>query len=155
MVILELKPTDWKNYVGKSLGSSGWYEVTQDEINKFAEITGDFQWIHIDVEKAKRDSPYGGTIAHGNWLVSIVPTKLLPQIYRIIDVKMNINYGWNKIRFPAPILIGKRIKCTANLESVKDIDEGTFDVEVLCTINVEGEKKPCFVARKLNRLYSI
>ncbi|MHA2088916.1 MAG: MaoC/PaaZ C-terminal domain-containing protein, partial [Promethearchaeota archaeon] len=106
MTQLEISPSDWKNYVGKELGTSEWYEVTQEEINEYGRVVGDMQWIHTDPERAKRESPYGGTVAHGNWVLSIAFSKLFSRVYTTVKTRMTVNYGWNKIRFPAPTPVG-------------------------------------------------
>ncbi|UCD02030.1 MAG: MaoC family dehydratase [Promethearchaeota archaeon] len=151
---LEIRPSDWKNYIGKEIGISDWYEVTQDEITKYGEIIGDMQWIHVDPERAKKESPYGTTVAHGNWVLSIAYPKLFKQLYIPINTRMTINYGWNKIRFPAPTPVGKRIRLVAKVVDVREIGDDAYDVEFDYKIYVEGESKPCFVALKLSRFYS-
>lgn len=151
---LEISPPDWKNYVGKELGTSDWYEVTQDEINEYGKVVGDLQWIHVDPERAKKESPYGNTVAHGNWVLSIAYPKLFSQLYIPINTKMTINYGWNKIRFPAPTPVGKRIRLTGKVNHVKEVGGDAYDVEFDYKIYVEGESKPCFAALKLSRFYS-
>ncbi|MHA1748451.1 MAG: MaoC/PaaZ C-terminal domain-containing protein, partial [Promethearchaeota archaeon] len=115
---LQIIPSEWEKYIGKELGTSDWYLVTQDEIMEYGNVVGDMQWIHTDPERAKKESPYGGTIAHGNWIISIIHTKLLMQIYTPIKTRMIINYGWNKIRFPAPTPVGKRIRLKAKVIDV-------------------------------------
>ncbi len=155
MTQLEISPRDWINYVGKELGTSGWYEVTQKEINAYGEIIGDQQWIHVDPERAKRESPYGRTVAHGNWVLSIAFSKLFSQLYTTVNTRMTVNYGWNKIRFPAPTPVGKRIRLVGSVVNVKKIVDDTYDVEFDFKIYVEGETKPCFAALKLSRFYSL
>jgi acyl dehydratase len=151
---IEIAPSDWMKYNGKKLGVSDWYEVTQEEITEFGRVTGDLQWIHVDPIRAKADSPYGGTVAHGNWVISISHSKLMMQVYKPIKTRMVINYGWNKIRFPAPTPVGKRIRLQANVIDVKQIEEGANQVEFEYKIFVEGEIKPCCVAVKVTRYYS-
>jgi acyl dehydratase len=151
---LELSPYDWKDYIGKEVGISDWYEVTQEEITEYGKITDDMQWIHTDPNRAKKESPYETTIAHGNWLISIVVPKLLFQIYLPINTGMIINYGWNKIRFPAPAPVGKRIRSNMKVTDVREIENDAYDVVFEMTITVEGESKPCCVASKITRYYS-
>jgi len=155
MVQLEISPSEWKNYVGKELGTSDWYEVTQDEINEYGKVIGDMQWIHVDPERAVKESPYGTTVAHGNWVLSIAFSKLFSQLYKSVDTRMTVNYGWNKIRFPAPTPVGKRIRLVGEVVNVKEIGNDAYDVEFGFKIYVEGEKKPCFAASKLSRFYSV
>ncbi|MFX1305177.1 MAG: MaoC family dehydratase [Promethearchaeota archaeon] len=154
MVQLEISPSDWINFVGKEIGTSEWYKVTQDEITEFGKIIGDMQWIHVDPERAKKESPYGTTVAHGNWLLSIAYPKLFSTMYKSINTRMSINYGWNKIRFPAPTPVDKRIKLVVKVINVRETGDDTYDVEFDFKIYVEGESKPCFVASKLSRFYS-
>jgi len=154
MARLEISPSDWKNYIGKEIGISDWYEVTQDEITKYGKIVGDMQWIHVDPERAKRESPYGTTVAHGNWVLSIAYPKLFKQLYIPTNTRMTINYGWNKIRFPAPTPVGKRIRLVAKVVDVRKVGDDAYDVEFDYKIYAEGESKPCFVASKLSRFYS-
>ena len=153
MTRLEISPSDWKDYVGKEFGKSDWYEVTQDEITEYGKIVGDMQWIHVDPERAKEESPYGVTVAHGNWVLSIAYSKLFSPLYTSINTRMTINYGWNKIRFPAPTPVGKNIRLIAKVVNVKEVGEGAYDVEFDFKIYVEGESKPCCVALKLTRFY--
>ncbi|MFW9877129.1 MAG: MaoC family dehydratase [Candidatus Thorarchaeota archaeon] len=155
MVKLEISPSEWKNYLGKDLGTSDWYEVTQDEINEYGKVVGDLQWIHVDPERAAKESPYGTTVAHGNWVLSIAFSKLFSQLFKSVKTKMAVNYGWNKIRFPAPTPVGKRIRLTCKVVNVKEIGNDAYDVEFDFKIYVEGEIKPCFVASKLSRFYSL
>jgi len=155
MAQLKLNPSDWKNYVGKELGTSDWYEVTQDEVTNFGKIIGDMQWIHVDPERAEKESPYGTTVAHDNWLLSIAYPKLFTQLYTPINTRMAINYGWNKIRFPAPTPVGKRVRLIAKVVNVREVGNDAYDVEFDYKIYVEGESKPCCVALKLSRFYSL
>ncbi len=152
---LEISPSSWGDYVGKELGTSDWYEVTQDEINEYGKVVGDMQWIHVDPERAKKESPYGNTVAHGNWVLSIAYSKLFSQLYVPINTKMTINYGWNKIRFPAPTPVGKRIRLIGRVNHVKEVGSDAYDVEFDYKIYVEGESKPCFAALKLSRFYPL
>src|SRR5678815_5407129 len=94
-------------------------EVTQDMINGFAELTGDHQWIHIDVERAKKESPFGGPVAHGYYTLSLAP-HLMSQIWTVNGIKMGVNYGLNKLRFPSPVMIGKQVRTRATLNNVED-----------------------------------
>lgn len=155
MVHLEISPADWKNYVGKELGTSDWYKVTQEEINDYARVIGDLQWIHIDPERAAKESPYGTTVAHGNWVLSIAYSKLFSQLYKSVNTRMTVNYGWNKIRFPAPTPVGRRIRLVGTVLNVKELGNDAYDVEFDFKIYVEGETKPCFAASKLSRFYSL
>lgn len=154
MTPLKISPHEWKNYVGKELGTSDWYEVTQDEITEYGKIVGDMQWIHVDPERAKNESPYGVTVAHGNWVLSIIHPKLLTQLYTAVNTRMTINYGWNKVRFPSPTPVGKKIRLKAKVLNVRKIGDDSYDVEYEYLVYVEGESKPCCVAFKLSRFYA-
>ncbi|BDZ56897.1 MaoC family dehydratase [Barrientosiimonas endolithica] len=133
--------------VGEHLGYSDWHQVTQEAVDQFAEATGDHQWIHVDVEKAK-DGPFGGTIAHGYLTLSLVPM-LVWQIYQVEGVKMGVNYGSNKVRFPTPVPVGSRVRAGVELVSVEPSSMG-FTVTTKVTIELEGADKPACVAETLS-----
>ncbi|GDY29104.1 MaoC family dehydratase [Gandjariella thermophila] len=128
---------------GEHLGYSGWHEVTQEQVDKFADATGDHQWIHVDVERAKQ-GPFGGPIAHGYLTLSLIPM-LGQEIYRVDGLRMGINYGTNKVRFPRPVRVGSRVRGGAELLEVTDTANGTQAV-VRFTVEIEGEDKPACVA---------
>lgn len=133
--------------VGEHLGYSSWHEVTQERIDQFAEATGDHQWIHVDPERAK-DGPFGSTIAHGYLTLSMVPM-LVWEVYRVDGVKMGVNYGCDKVRFPHPVPVGSKLRATAVLGEVADISLGSraaWD----WTIEAEGIDKPVCIARMLS-----
>jgi len=139
-----------KAKVGEEIGVSDWHEVTQDEINEFARVTGDDQWIHIDPERAK-DTPFGGTIAHGYYTLSLGPM----FSYRMFSVQgfaFGVNYGANRIRFPAPMPVGGRVRMRATLTGVDDIPGGA-QFTVTQTFEREGGDKPVCVAEVLARVY--
>lgn len=141
-----------KSLVGQELGSSDWHEVTQEAVNAFADVTHDHQWIHIDVERAQKESPYGTTIAHGYFTLSHVPY-LMSQIWKVSGVKMGVNYGLNKLRFPAPVPVGKKIRAHATLANVEDV-RGGLQITVDITIEVEDGKKPACAIEALFRYYN-
>lgn len=128
---------------GEEIGSSEWHTVTQEQINLFAEATGDHQWIHVDPEKAAA-GPYGTTIAHGYLTLSMLPL-LAKDIYQVEGLAMGVNYGANKIRFPAPVPVGSRLRATATLTSVTDIPIGT-QASITFVIESEGGHKPVCIA---------
>ncbi|MDQ4085134.1 MAG: MaoC family dehydratase [Actinomycetota bacterium] len=132
-----------KKAVGEHLGHSDWHTVTQEQVNQFADATGDHQWIHVDTEKAK-SGPFGGTIAHGYLTLSLIPM-LNAQIYRVEGLSMGINYGTNKVRFPAPLPVGSRVRAGVEVVEVNDIPQGAQAV-VRTTIEVEDGDKPACVA---------
>jgi acyl dehydratase len=139
-----------KAKVGEEIGVSDWHEVTQDAINEFARVTGDDQWIHIDTERAK-ETPFGGTIAHGYYTLSLGPM----FSYRMFSVQgfaFGVNYGANRIRFPAPLPVGSRVRMRAALAGVEDIPGGA-QFTVTQTFEREGGDKPVCVAEVLARVY--
>jgi acyl dehydratase len=129
--------------VGEHLGHSDWHTVTQESVNQFADATGDHQWIHVDTEKAK-SGPFGGTIAHGYMTLSLIPM-LNAQIYRVDGLSMGINYGCNKVRFPAPVPVGARVRAGAELVEMSSTPQGAQAV-IRTTIEVEDGEKPACVA---------
>ncbi len=135
---------------GQDLGTSDWHEVTQKDIDTFADVTGDHQWIHIDTERAKA-TPFGGTIAHGYYTLSLAPV-LSDQIFELQGFAFALNYGLNKVRFPAPLPVGKKVRMRAKLKELTDIPGGAqMNVEV--TFELEGGEKPVCVAETLARVY--
>ncbi|HEX2040265.1 MAG TPA: MaoC family dehydratase [Acidimicrobiales bacterium] len=141
-----------KEKVGEHLGYSDWLDVTQDQVNRFADATGDHQWIHVDPERATKESPFGGPIAHGYLTISLAPV-LLGSIMLVDGIAMGVNYGINKLRFPAPVPVGKRLRAGATVAQVEDIPGGaqvTLDV----TFEVEGQEKPACVAQVVYRYYT-
>ncbi len=135
--------------VGRHLGYTDWLEITQERVNLFAEATGDHQWIHVDVERAKAESPFGGPIAHGYLTVSL-SNLFLPQIVSVQGVSMGVNYGTDKIRFPAPVPVGSRIRGGAELVEVTEINGGVQTL-IRITIEIEGGTKPACVIDSLSR----
>ena len=142
-----------KARVGEHLGHSDYLEITQDRVNRFADATGDHQWIHVDVERATRESPFGGPIAHGYLTLSLAPA-LLPQILRVEGVTMGVNYGANKVRFPSPVPVGSKLRAGASVASVEDVGDGAAQVTLDVTLEVEGAPKPACVAQIVFRYYS-
>ena len=140
-----------KEKVGEHLGYSEWHEVTQEQVNQFADATGDHQWIHIDPERAKA-GPFGGPIAHGYLTLSLAPM-LMGEVVRTEGVSMGVNYGLNKLRFPSPVPVGKRLRMGAQLKEVTDITGGAQSVYEL-TFEVEGQDKPACVAEAVYRVYA-
>ena len=140
-----------KSRVGDHLGYSDWHEVTQEQVNKFADATGDHQWIHVDPERAAA-GPFGGTIAHGFLTLSLIPL-LAKQIYRVDNLTMGINYGLNKVRFPATVRVGSRIRSGAELVDVQEAKLGKQFV-VRTTVEIEGNEKPACVAETIVLLIS-
>jgi acyl dehydratase len=140
-----------KTYVGKHLGYSDYVEITQEQVNLFADATGDHQWIHVDPERAKA-GPFGGPIAHGYLTLSLAPA-LLPQILVVGGISMGVNYGCGKVRFPSPVPVGSKVRAGAELVSVEDVAGGA-QVTMQVTFEVEGAPKPSCVAEVIYRYYS-
>ena len=139
-----------KALVGQEVAVSDWVEITQDRVNQFAEATGDHQWIHLDVERCKRESPFGGPIAHGFLTLSLLPM-LMQNSVRMTDVRMGVNYGLNKVRFPSPVKVGSRVRSHTELVDVTEVSGG-LQMAVQATIEIEGEEKPACVAEFLTRV---
>ncbi len=130
-----------KPYVGKELGVSDWLPISQERIDLFAEATGDHQWIHCDVERAKRESPFGGTIAHGHLTASLAP-HLLSQIVEVKGARMLVNPGIEKMRFRSPVRSGSNLRMRAELKALRDLPGGALRATVRIYFEVEGEKRP-------------
>ena len=139
-----------KTRAGADLGHSGWLEITQDRVNLFADATGDHQWIHVDPERAKQ-GPFGGPSAHGYLTLSLAPV-LFGQVLRVDGISMGVNYGLNKVRFPAPVAVGSKVRMGATLAGVEDIAGGA-QLIVDMTFEVEGKDKPVCVAQAIYRNY--
>jgi acyl dehydratase len=140
-----------KAHVGQELGVSDWHLVTQELIDRFAEVTGDDQWIHIDVERAKQ-SPFGGTIAHGYYTLSLAP-RFSYDMFTFTGFAFGVNYGLNRVRFPAPLPVGERVRMRALLKAVDDIPGGA-QITTELTFEREGGEKPVCVAETLARVYT-
>jgi acyl dehydratase len=138
-------PEALRALIGQELGVSDWLEVTQDLIDRFAEVTGDHQWIHVDVERAKREMPGGKTIAHGYLLLSLLP-KLGAGIYKLSWPSRSINYGSDKVRIVNPVKAGARIRLRQSLVAVEDGAPGAHRITVRQTLEIEGEAKPAMIA---------
>jgi acyl dehydratase len=134
---------------GQTIGHSEWTMVTQEAVNLFADATGDHQWIHVDPERAA-NGPFGTTIAHGYMTLALLP-QLMQQIYRVDGVKMAINYGVNKVRFPAPVPVGSKIRAGSSVVDVADLGEGAHQVTLSTTVAIDGGAKPACVAESIVR----
>ncbi|MVZ99916.1 dehydratase [Actinomadura sp. LD22] len=140
-----------RELTGKPLGHSDWVLISQERINAFADATSDHQWIHVDVERATRESAFGGAIAHGFLTLSLIP-KMLPEILQVTGFRMGVNYGCDKVRFPAPVPAGSRVRGTATLEEVTDVPGGV-QLRLAFVIEIENHSKPACVATVLLRRY--
>ena len=136
---------------GREMGTSDWFEVTQQHVNLFAEATGDHQWIHVDVERAKRESPFGGPIAHG-YLTLALLIPLFAEVLVVTDAVMGVNYGLNKVRFPAPVPVGANVRLTARLTEVEEFSGG-LQLTFAMIIEREGGDKPVCIAEPVYRFY--
>ena len=140
------------SFKGQVLGVSDWFEITQERVNTFADATDDQQWIHVDVERAKAESPFGGPIAHGFLTLSMfVP--MWSQVLVVTDVGMAVNYGLNKVRFPAPVPVGSKIRLTATLTEIEEI-KGGVQLTVGGMVEREGSDKPVCVLESVTRFYA-
>ena len=142
-----------KEFVGREIATTGWLPVTQEHIRQFAEATEDRQWIHVDPERAQRESPYGAPIAHGFLTLSLM-SRFLKEAFQLpSSVRQTINYGLNRVRFPAPVRAGEKIRARVRLQSCRELPdsvEAVFDI----TVETEGAEKPCCVAEWILRYFS-
>jgi acyl dehydratase len=145
-------PADLKGAIGKPLGHSDWLEITQERIDKFAEATGDHQWIHVDPERAKK-GPFGATIAHG-YLTQSLASLFMPQIMEVRGISMGVNYGCDRVRFPAPVPVGSKVRGSAEVIEVEEI-KGTVQSKVRVTIEIEGSDRPACVVDTISRYYPV
>lgn len=139
-----------RGLLGQHIGYSDWHEITQEQVNLFAEATGDHQWIHVDPERA-REGPFGGTIAHGYLTLALGPF-FLPTMWHVGGFSMGVNYGCEKVRFPAPVPVGSNVRCGATVDAVEEIAGGA-SVTLTLIIECEGKPKPSCVAQVVYRYY--
>ena len=139
-----------KGLVGEEIGPTDWRTVTQEQIDAFADVSDDHQWIHTDVERAEKESPFGGTVAHGNLTLSLTDS-FRPELIEQQGIVMGVNYGFDKVRFPAPVPAGARIRARAQVQSVDELGEGWWHVVTRIIIDVEGSDKPACVADSVGR----
>ena len=140
-----------RELIGRTIGPSDWRQVTQEEIDAFARLSGDDQWIHVDVERARRESPFGTTVAHGNLTLSMIDG-LRSSLTTRKGFRLGVNYGWNRVRLPAPVPVDARIRASARVLEVEDVGDGWFQVITRFTVEVEGSEKPCCVADAVGRV---
>lgn len=145
-------PDSIAELIGRKVGPTEWREVTQKMIDTFAKLSGDNQWIHTDVERAKTDSPYGTTIAHGNLTLSLIDGFRDQLIVATGGFQLGVNYGWNKVRFPAPVPAGSRLRASAELIESDDLGNGWIGNVTRFTVEIEGGEKPVCVADSVTRL---
>jgi len=145
------KPGALKSAVGRHLGYSGWLDVTQERIALFADATDDHQWIHVDPARAEQ-GPFGACIAHGYLTLSLV-NRFLPEIVEVRGIAMGVNYGADRIRFPAPVPVGSRIRGGAELVEVEDTKDGAVQAKIRVTVEIEGRDRPACVVDTISRYY--
>jgi acyl dehydratase len=144
-------PAELLGAIGKPLGTSEWLEITQERVNGFADATDDHQWIHVDPERA-RSGPFGGPIAHGYLTLSLV-NRFLPQIVEVRGIAMGVNYGADRIRFPAPVKVGARIRGAAELIEAETTKDGAVQAKIRVTVEIEGGDRPACVVDTISRYY--
>lgn len=147
---------DLQSKISTEPTSGGWFTVTQNMINSFADATLDHQWIHVDEERAARDSPFGATVAHGFFTLALIPhlTGMVePDKPRYPGVALTVNYGLNRVRFPHPLLAGSRIRTLTQLQSVEEVSGNGLQLIHNVTVQIEGVEKPTCVAEMVSRLY--
>jgi acyl dehydratase len=137
--------------VGQAMGVSDWKEIDQERIQAFADVTEDHQWIHVDVDRAAAEGPYGATIAHGFLTLSLIPV-LCQQNYRVENRKMGLNYGLNKVRFPAPVVEGSRVRVRSELLDVTKVADDVVNLTIRNTVELDGSDKPAAVADMITRV---
>jgi acyl dehydratase len=140
-----------KSRIGDEIGISEWREITQEDVDAFADVTGDDQWIHVDPERAK-DTPFGGTIAHGYFTLSLAP-RFSYDLFELQGIAFGLNYGLDKLRFPAPMPVGGKVRMRMQVQDVSDIPGGA-QITMLLTFEREGGDKPVCVAESLSRVYT-
>lgn len=144
--------SDFKTLLGKELPTGNWYTVTQEMITDFANATLDKQWIHVDEERAGKESPFKSTIAHGFMSVAMI-SKLLEDVFVIKSLKMGLNYGLNKVRFPNPVPVNTKLRMHVTVTKIEDLDNNGIKVAFSCVIEIENQEKPACVAEFLAALY--
>lgn len=144
-------PAKLKEAVGSNLGASEWLAIDQERINLFADATGDHQWIHVDPERAK-DGPFGACIAHGYLTLSLV-NMFLPQIVEVRGIRMGVNYGTDKVRFPSPVKVGSKVRGVGELTAAEETKDGAVQATVRVTVEIEGGDRPACVVDTISRFY--
>ncbi|MDQ5894791.1 MAG: hypothetical protein QG596_1052 [Actinomycetota bacterium] len=150
-------PDQVQELVGQQVGPTAWREVTQESIDTFADLSGDHQWIHVDVERSKSESPFGTTIAHGNLTLSMIDGFRLDLVEVKGGFSMGVNYGWNKVRFPAPVPSGSKVRASAEMTEANDLGNGWLETVTKITVEVQApdgtiNEKPCCVGESVTRL---
>ncbi len=151
MIIIN-NPNEIKNFINKPLTPSDWYYVTQEKINKFADATSDHQWIHVDEERAKKEMPDGKTIAHGYYMVSLLP-KLAAQNAEIKNTSRTLNYGSDKVRFINMVKVGSHVRLNRTIISCEEMKNGGFRVVNKCELEIKNDTKPAFIAETISLVF--
>lgn len=146
------KLADLSNLVGQSLGTSDWLTIEQDRVNTFADATDDHQWIHVDPERAKAESPFGGPVAHGYLTLSLI-IPMWSQVLHVESVTTAINYGLNKVRFTSPVPVGGRVRLNATLKQYEELPKGGVQVTIDGVIELEGSERPAVVVEAIYRMF--
>lgn len=146
-------PDSLKDLVGQEIAVTDWFNVTQERIQQFADATLDHQWIHVDVERARRESPFGAPIAHGFLTLSLLPHFMHEALQIKQGIRLGVNYGLNRVRFVSPVRAGSNIRARITLQSQKDVPPNGVEVVFNATVEVEGSEKPCCVAEWVARYY--
>jgi len=146
-------PDSLKDLIGQEIAVTGWFNVTQERIQQFADATLDHQWIHVDVERARRESPFKAPIAHGFLTLSLLPHFMHEALQIKQGVRLGVNYGLNRVRFVSPVRAGSNIRARITLQSLKDVSPAGVEVVFNTTVEVEGGEKPCCVAEWVARYY--
>ncbi|MGZ4867243.1 MAG: MaoC family dehydratase [Candidatus Angelobacter sp.] len=146
-------PDSLKDLVGQEIAITDWFNVTQERIQQFADATLDHQWIHVDVERARRESPFGAPIAHGFLTLSLLPHFMHEVLQIKQGIRLGVNYGLNRVRFVSPVRAGSNIRARIALQSLKDVPPNGVEVVFNATVEVEGSEKPCCVAEWVARYY--
>lgn len=153
MTKLELENFEaFRKLKGKQLPEGDWITVTQEMINDFAKATGDFQWIHVDVEKATKHSPFKKPVAHGFMSVSLL-SKMLEELVQVKSAQMGVNYGLNKVRFPSPVLVDSRLRLVGGISNIEDYRESGLKITWNCTVEIEGSEKPACAAEFISLMF--
>ncbi len=143
---------EFKTYEGKSLPIGEWLTVTQEMINAFAEATQDFQWVHVDLERIKKESPFKKPIAHGFLSISLL-SKMLMDLVHIESFAMGVNYGLNKVRFPNPVLVGSKLRLHSSIQMIESYAEKGLKITWDCSVEIEGVDKPACVAEFVSLMF--
>jgi acyl dehydratase len=146
-------PDSLKDLIGQEIAVTDWFNVTQERIQQFADATLDHQWIHVDVERARRESPFKAPITHGFLTLSLLPHFMHEALQIKQGVRLGVNYGLNRVRFVSPVRAGSNIRARITLQSLKDVPPGGVEVVFTATVELEGSEKPCCVAEWVARYY--